>query len=458
MLTKKKKLFIFLLGASFVLSFLVFSFSETQAISANVRQVRTKDNPAVYFLSHGIKRKKVYLNADVYLSYGNRWQDVSYISSSELNAWPEVKLIKQAASPAVFYVKDGKKALIKSWQDLESFSLASEPIMTVSPFELNSYPEVTAENIGLLSGVSINESPSGEFLIVSVPVTGANNNSLLSGTDGNLVGIFNFTALEKEVKVSAVTFNFTGLFSEPLLRSGYVTNVTGTKYNANFSLRQSARELIVSFREPLVIPSGKYETLKVYLNTSSGNFTTQTVKVGIREAGSVTANAVPLASFPLVNTEFKMIDGANFLAKVKSQENSLASSTNVISPGNRLIGQFTLTEESGQEEALVKNLVFINNGSAGKNEWEDFRLYSNGQIIARAKELNSGRDIEFNINYLRLKKGTPAVLTIVAALKTDRNQEATVDLSLDSITAVGKTYSASLAPEIKNITSSFILN
>lgn len=146
-----KKPFILGLGAIFCLSFLFIYANPTQALDPKIRQVRTTENPAVYFLYHAGHRKKAYLNADIYLDYGNKWPDVKTISSLELNSWPDIKLIKKADSPIVYFIRGNKKSIIKSWSDLESFNLVSEPILKVSQKELDYFGTLSYEEIGLIS-------------------------------------------------------------------------------------------------------------------------------------------------------------------------------------------------------------------------------------------------------------------------------------------------------------------
>jgi hypothetical protein len=450
MLINKQKPFIFGLGAIFCLCFLFGFFGEASALSTKVKQVRTKDNPAVYFLYHAGHRKKAYLNADTYLNYGNKWSDVKFVSTSELNSWPEAKLIKKTDAPAVYYIKGSQKTLIVNWTDLEDFGLEHEPIITVNQTDLNQYSEATYEEIGLRK--------AGDLLVFSDPATSANANVLLTNTDGNLLGIFRFRSPASAATISSVTFDFGGLSGNALLGSAFVLDENGGEYNASVSVSQSRRQAVVTFRTPLALNAGEEKTIKLFLNILNCSCDNQTLRVELREAKNIEASITPVAEFPLRGTEFKILSGANILGQAKSQEESISSGGQNVSTGNRLLGKFSLTEETGHEDVSVKEIIFRNDGTAGKNDWEDFRLFSNGQIIARASTVASNNNIVFKVNYLRLKKGIPAVLTVVAALKSDYNTQATVNLQMKSLWAVGKTYSASLSPQINNLDETFTLN
>lgn len=484
-----KKPFILGLRAIFCLSFLFIYANPTQALDPKIRQVRTSEGPAVYFLYHTGHRKKAYLNADIYLDYGNKWPDVKIISSSELNSWPDVKLIKKADSPTVYFIQGNKKSAIKSWADLESFNLTSEPILKVSQKEINYFTTLSYAEIGLTSkeiSPAISNPPNssttttpvtpiatatpitpiattskpiiqtGKLLLYSDLVKGANDNSLLTGSNNNLIGSFRFRSPEKTVTISSIIFTFTGLHSESILRGIKVYDENNVEYDASFSIRRDNHQATMYLKNKLSLYPGSEKTMKVYLDLGEA-IDNQTIKVEIKKAIDVNTSAVPTAVFPLVGSTFKILNGNNLLGKILSQEESVAVGQ-LVSTGNRLIGKFTLSETSGKEDVLVSKLIFSNTGTAGKNDWEDFRLFSNGQIISRAGLLNSSRDIEFSINYLRISNSKPAVLTIYAALKSDRNKNATVNLRLDSLDSVGKNFNISLQPSINNVEETFNLN
>lgn len=450
MLKIKQKPFIFGLGAIFCLCFLLVLTNPAQALSTKVKQVRTKDSSAVYFLYHAGHRKKAYFNADTYLSYGNKWSDVKFVSVSELNSWPEAKLIKKADAPAIYYIKGNQKALIVSWTDLQDFALASEPIVTVNQTDLDQYSDVSYETIGL--------KRSGNVLVFNDLVTGANDNTLLTNTDGNLMGVFRFRSPSSVATITSLTLNFGGVSSSQILKSVFILDENSNDYNANVNLSSNLRQVVINFRDPIVLNPGDEKTVKVFLNLDVCNCNNQTLWVELRQATSITSTLTPVATFPLRGTQFKILDGSNILGQVKSQELSVSSGGQTVGSGSRLIGKFTLIEDSGREDAIIKELVFQNNGSASPNDWEDFRLFNNGQIISRTNLVNTSGNIDFSINYLRISKTSPANLTVVASLKSDYNTQATVNLNLSSIWAVGKTYNSSLSPQINNIDESFTLN
>jgi hypothetical protein len=472
-----KKPLILGLWAIFCASFLFFYSSPANALSSSIRQVKASGSSAVYYLYYAGHLKKAYLNADIYLDYGNKWSDVKEVNLSELNSWPNAKLIKTAVSPAVYYISGNKKSLIASWGDMESFLLDKEPIITVSQKELDAYQTIDNYVIGLktepVEVPDASETPddpavinppivvpaeSGNIFVYNDLVKGSNGNTILSGSNNNLMGIFRFSSPDKVATITSITFDFAGIFSENALNSASVLDANNSKYpDISVGINQSRRQATISFHTPITINPGTEKMVKIYLDLAAGNFNNQTIYVELKQASNIVSNLTPSASFPLIGTGFQILDGSNILGNIKSQEQSIAAKGG-LAAGSRLIGEFIISDESDNEEADVKNLTFVNSGSASVNDWEDFRLFNNGQIIARATAINADGFISFDIPYLHLIEGSPVDLTVVASLKSAHNVNATVDLGLFSASVVGKNYGNYLTTNINNISASSVLN
>lgn len=450
MLILNKKHYIIKVGILTVLAFLFLGLEAQAAISQKVKQVKTKNSAAVYFLQHSAHRKKAYLNAAAYLSYGNKWSAVKTVSDSDLNSWPEAKLIKVKTSPAIYYIQDNKKVLIKNMTDLRDFSLGSEPIIEVNETDLNQYQTVTYEEMGL-------RRASG-LLVFNDLVTNQNNNSLLTNTGGNLVGIFRFRSPSESATITSLTFYVSGVYSSSILDGAFVSNETGTQYEANVSLNKSERRIYINFPTPLAFNPGEEKTVEVFLNFKTCSCNNQALRVELRAASDVLSSIPASANFPLKGTEFKLVSSAALLAQLKTQELTLVGSNLSVSNGSRLIGKFNLAETSGNEEVLVKRLTFANDGSAGKDDWEDFRLMRDGQIIARVNTVDANDKIVFDINYLKIGKNASTELTVLAGLKNDYRPAATFDLQVNGLWAVGRTNNFSLQPEINNLGETYSLN
>lgn len=490
MLILNKKYYIngslFLLG----LIFLLLAFKQVKAVTVKPYQVKMPNSPVVYFLNYASHHKKAYLNADSYLSYDNKWSDIKTISSSELALWPNFELMKTGSSPAVYYIKGSKRAKLNNRNDLESFGFIGEPILNVSEKDLNQYKLLSYQEIGLTSGSSslnnqktdetelpnnvINPvststpnntgtstplvTTSGTLFSISSPVQ-VSDNTLVTNTKDNLIGIFRFEATENIATVTEITFGFGGVFNSALLKNVSVKDENNNIYNANFNLRTNDKKFIITFSDPLVINSGQQKTLKIYLDLDTCDCNNQTIRLELKQASDIKTNLTPalsVATWPLQGTSFKILSANNLLANLLVQGESLANTAS--NNTGRLLGKYTLGEITGKEDAVVKKLVFSNAGSARKDDLYNFILLSNNQVISRVAEIDVEGNIVFNISYLRVSKGGAITLTVNADLKSNYNKTGTVSLQLKDLSATGLTYNFSLPVKINNINETFTLN
>lgn len=485
---------LFLLG----LVFLLFDFRFVSAAAPKVYQVKLANSPVVYFLNYASHHKKAYLNATSYFSYGHRWLDVKIISTKDLAAWPNFKLIKTESAPTIYYVNGNKRTKLNNRDDLERFGFLGEPILNVNEIDLNEYNLVSYKEIGLLnnsstsglvdktnsSNNSLDQNPSvetvnvtpnsttdlssvatslGKLIVYSDPVVISGNN-LVSGTLNNLMGVFRFKATGNSATLKAVTFHFGGVYGNDLLKQAYVRDENNNDYATNNNLRTNDRELIVTFKEPLTISSGEEKTLKIYLDFNSGDYNNQTTQLNISQSVDIASNLTPTlvsasggsSGWPLTGTLFKLISATNLIGSLSINKESLVGVSNANS--GLLLGKFNLSETSGNEDAIIKKIVFQNAGSAHNNDLVNFSLSNNGQVIARTAGFDSDGTLTFNINYLRVSKASYTTLTINGNLIANYNKAASVDFQTLNLTSAGQTYNFTLPIKITNLNESFLLN
>lgn len=105
----------------FILAMLIIFFGlftkSVQAVNGldlSYKQVKTANSPDVYYLDHQRGFKKLYVNEIAYLTYGNIWSDIKIIEQSQLDLWPELRLVKAPNQPGIFYIKNKQKSKIFS--------------------------------------------------------------------------------------------------------------------------------------------------------------------------------------------------------------------------------------------------------------------------------------------------------------------------------------------------------
>ncbi|MDD2680646.1 MAG: hypothetical protein PHE20_00920 [Patescibacteria group bacterium] len=450
MLKLNKKLHIYLLGGliSLLLAVVLLIPSQALALSPAVNQVKTPNNSAVYYLNHATHQRKAYINAAVFLDYGNNWSQVKVISPEELAQWPEARLIKTANSDQLYYINEGKKVLMRDLQDILNYHLEDVLPITVSEFELMQYQtETSYAETGL-------SKSNGLIVSQDLNLDQANPGySLVPNTRDNQVMTLYLSARTETVTLNSLSFQISGLYNNDLIDEVYLVNKGNNKRIKSSS---SFRDRIVTVRfnsNDFIITSGNTMAVRVMLSlNNASNVNNQTLQFKLIESGSVIANLNAEGSFPFLGRQFTLLDGNELLAKLVVNEESLGSNHS-----QQTLGRFVITETSGKEDVYIKELVFRNNGSANKFDLNNFKLKKDNQVIANASAIDSNL-ISFNIAYLRLAANSNVSLTVYGNLMTDYDSGRSVNLSLTDMTAVGKTYGQSLSSTINNISESFNLN
>ena len=179
--------------------------------------------------------------------------------------------------------------------------------------------------------------------------------------------------------------------------------------------------------------------------------------MSLKEAASVAASAPVVGAWPLQNTTFKIISGT-MIGQVNVQVESLANLNLTVNNGSRLIAKIKISETSGNEDVLIKKLVFENGGTANKDDWQNFRLLNGNDLVSTTSTENNDDQIVFNINYLRVTHNTPVELSVIAGLSANYHPTSTYNLQLTSVISTGNTYQFSIAPAISNLNETYPLN
>lgn len=99
------------------------------------------DYKVYYITESGMKRHVP--NPHVFLSYGNRWDDVIEILPQELDAYPNSTLIRAQGDMKVYYLENGVKRWIKTPQAFNKYHFNWSMIAPVNQTELMAYPNGT---------------------------------------------------------------------------------------------------------------------------------------------------------------------------------------------------------------------------------------------------------------------------------------------------------------------------
>jgi len=293
----KKFLLIFLLMKIVVFLILAVNFllinnntaNAAYEIPLNFIQVKTINNPKVYYLDHGLKLKKAYVNESAYLMYGNKWSDIKIINQTELENWSDVNLVKTKNQSAVYYIKDSKKTKILNPRDFVNFGFDWEKVINISPQDLDTYNAVSYEEIGLHKSEINNIETSNQELSVSADLTDNSNHILPVNTKNNLVGIFTLES-KNAVAINELVFALKGVFNSEAIERVYLVNGVNidNKYEA---IRDGRRIIFIMNNNPLVISPLSENKIKIYIDMKGyENSLNHNIKFTIEKSSDIKAS------------------------------------------------------------------------------------------------------------------------------------------------------------------------
>ena len=415
--------------AIIVISYLAVNAQNTEAaygLNTEIKQVKTADNPTVYYLDHERGLKKAYVSAKVFLAYGNKWSDIKVISNEELNKWPEVRLVKSSDSRSVYYISNGQKALIESEQQFVDSGFKWSDIITISRADLVEYKTTDFKVGGAITDYS------NSSLSVTLDYSSPKAGYLVSGTQDNLVAVFNLKAGSQPVEIKKLVLDLKGVFNSDVIKEIYLTNESDIEYSISSS--PSNRQVTFNFNsQPIIISAGGTAKIKVYVNFNniSSDITNHTIQAAINQASNITG-AKATGVFPITGEIFKLTAGGGSLEKVAASEQSLNINNNQAAIGSteKNIGKFILAETSGKSDIFAKELKFTNSGNAAAASLNNFKLKNKaGQIVSTAAAMTSDRELIFKLNNYKIKKGNNETLTVLADVSDGEND--TINLYLD---------------------------
>lgn len=102
--------------------------------------VKTAHDPTVYYITPSGMKKRI-LNAAVFNSYDNKWENIKTVLQSQLDAYATVNTIKLSGSSKIYTIEGDTKRWIKTDAAFARLGLAWSKVAPVNQTELNAYKE-----------------------------------------------------------------------------------------------------------------------------------------------------------------------------------------------------------------------------------------------------------------------------------------------------------------------------
>jgi len=449
-LTKKIIILVIIILALFVMA---DKAEAAYDIKSDIRQVKTAYNSAVYYLDHNQGLKKAYINATSYLAYNNKWDDIKVVTDEKLDEFPDVKLIKTSDSPRIYYVKDNKKAQIISPTDFINFGFNWGDIVTVNKIDFEQYVLTDYNGIGLTYSVT---SSKGEIFI-KLDSSSPQGNLIPVNTINNLVAIFNFRAEEEITEIKSLKLNLKGVFNLDVLDKVYITDDDGTDFNIQASI--NSREANFNFGEDtFIIREGEEREIKVFINFADyQDCENNTLQISINSAEDINTASSITGDFPVEANIFNLINANDNLGSVKIEEKSVNINTTNIGSTGQTINKTTIYETSGNENIIIKEISFIEKGSAVNSDLGSFKLLDErGTVVAQVSEMQSGDIVKFTLNDYVIDKSKSNTFIVTSDILGGEGKK--INLQFYEIKVIGSEYGFNLKAIYIDLSESIEIN
>lgn len=410
----------------------------------SIKQVKTSANSTVYYLDHKRGEKKAYVNLAGFLSYGNKTGDIKIISQDDLNKWPDIYLVKTKKSPAVYYIKNGKKKLITSEAEFLNMGFNWSDVAAISKIDLDSY--VTTNDSGFVVAKS---NAVQSKVIVEIDSSSPTDTPAPLNTKGNLLAVYKFKATGDTAKINKLVISLKGIYNVSILEKVYLKDQNNNELGAWESFNE--KKVVFNFSEdPIAIRANEEKLIKVYAdlknNSEGGSYTIQSI---INSTSDIKTNAVVNGAFPLVASEIKIVNYGSYIGKVKAEELSFNNSKGLIGSTEQAIGKFNVKNLSNYENILLREIDFKNSGSALSGSLKNFKIKdSDNKLVAQTANMGSDKTIKFKVNDYKIKQKNNKTFTVFADIADGEGK--TINLKLDNLEAVGEEYGYALGIEQTN--------
>lgn len=401
-----KKIFVISLLLAVLFSFIPLSnASSVDVIDASVKQAKTANDSTVYYLDHARGMKKAYVSETAFLSYGNQWSDIRVVSESELERWPDVRLVKASGESAIYFIKDGEKYLIKNEEEFTGYEFKWDEVVAINKIDLDSYKTTDSNKIISSGNSGLFGGGNDASLNVQISETSPATKYIPTGSVNNLTSVLRFANTAGEVEINSLTLSLDGVVDSSIINKVYVEDANGSIYG--YQATFSNRKAYINFgNEPIVVYANEVRDMfvKVDLNNATG-VEGQSFSIGIKDYTDINANASVYGVFPVMGNSHKLVEGQRYLGRVEVSHVILSTIAKDINIGaqREAITSFSIAETSGIEDVTIQSITMSNSGDSYPEDIKNIRLYtSKGKLVAESQMYDN--EVVFDLNNYSLLK------------------------------------------------------
>lgn len=393
----------------------------------NARLVKIPNNPTVYYLNYKRGLKKAHPSEQVFLNYGNKWNDIITINEKDLAFYKNVKLVKTKNSLKIYLLEGEKRRLVLSPAVLKNMGYEGEQIIEISSLDLESY---TLDNLN-------EENPKIELANKIIPEINTLQIAIISDTQASKYiptgaisefGKISLKGIKGTSLINGLTISSFGLTKSTDIEDIFLT-LEGDENYSYYKTSFNEKKAVFYFPQALKIKKGENKILTIKASLKSDEDSAyRTISLGIADSKDIFTTSEISGSFPLLGPLKEMRNGNDSLGQVEIESLTINWNNIEVNKGakNQKVASFKIRETSGSEDIFLKGINFKVQGNIAYNDLINIDLVDdNGRILQTATWMQKDRVLEYNLekNPLRINKKNFRSITLQADINGYPNRE-----------------------------------
>lgn len=384
----------------------------------DARLVKTPNGSTVYYLDLSKKLKKSHPSAKVFLDYGNKWEDIIIISNEDLKNYTDAVLAKEKNTSAVYILNKNTRKLISSPQEFKNAGYDWADVIEISRLDMRSYilsnTDMKAANMPSIESTENKKSP---VLNISLAKDNPKDKVVPTSSVGEFLKILLYSENDESV-INGLDITAFGVMSDNDVSYIYLLDDNDPSFRYKTTIHSRKGHIV--FSEPLVINEGESRilTIKAGINESP-DASYRTIGFSIKNADDIMSENAISAQFPIASVEKQMQNLGNVIGRINIIPVPLVNNALEINQGakDQTVAKFKINEVSGNEDIMLTEISFLCRGNIKYSDLINFDLVDdNGKILQTQVWMNKNMAVIFNLakNPLKIKKNTSRVLTLKA--------------------------------------------
>ncbi|PJE75678.1 hypothetical protein COV04_03705 [Candidatus Uhrbacteria bacterium CG10_big_fil_rev_8_21_14_0_10_48_11] len=373
------------------------SSSTLQAFTP-LRLIKSSLGPRVYLLDQLSGQKVWFPTEKSFLDSGEQWKDIVHISGDDSRTLRNGRLVKIADDPNIYYLDytAQTRALIPSPDLFTAAGFRWSDVLTVPQPLLDGYQQIDPLSLDTLPAPpEPPTAPPSAALSVSLAVTSLPV-AVPSGTTRNEVAKIVLHGGDSTASVEAITITRRGFLQDRDVTSLLVFDESGFALTRPQQFVNGAVHF--TFLKPVSVAANQTQSLTLTANfaTTLATGSQSTVTFSLENAADIESTGGTITgSFPLLSRTYTVLNSTALIGSLQVSVVQLSSGARDIRVGeiNQDLNRFKFTVQTGRESVSVERLVLTMVGNGSIDDFAHLKLVDSSSRSVAVAGSTSGNTV-----------------------------------------------------------------